>query len=423
VGLEIVLEDGIRAIQSTPLVSRGGRLLGMLSNHFRQQHRPDERALRWLDLLARMAADFIERSQAEEAVRTADRHKDEFLAMLAHELRNPLAPIHNGVQILKRSNGDGQATQPTLQILERQVDQMVRMVDDLLDVSRVSRGKIELRKETTDLSDAVIAAVEGARSTIDSLQHKLEVALPTQPTYIEGDLARLIQVVDNLLSNACKFTDRGGSIALKFERQNGQAVIRVRDSGIGIDRDQAERIFELFAQLDTSRERTAGGLGIGLTLVKSVVEMHGGTVEVHSAGRGHESEFVIRLPISQAVPKRRQVGIVEPKNHTPRRVLIVDDNRDGAQSLAVLLQMLGHHAHMAHDGLEALEAAERLRPDLVLLDIGLPKLSGYDACRRIHDQAWGKDVVLVAVTGYGQEADIRAYLALDKVLSALAPEQ
>jgi len=407
-GLDVILGDGIRGIQCTPMISRDGRLVGMLNNHFDTKHRPDDRTLNWLDVLARMAADFVERSQAEQALRAADRHKDEFLAMLAHELRNPLAPIRNAVHILRRADSDNQKTQPTLEMLDRQVKQMVRLVDDLLDVSRVSRGKIELRKERIELIDVVNRAVESTRSMIQSMEHELTVTVPAQSIYVDADLARLVQVVGNLLNNACKFMDKGGRISVTLERDETQAVIRVRDRGVGIAPGEVQRIFEIFTQLDTSRQRSVGGLGVGLTLVKSLVEMHGGVVEAHSEGPGHGSEFVIRLPIATEVPKRSEASVSEPLPTTDRRVLIVDDNRDGAESLATLLAMSGHHTHMVHDGLEALEAAERFRPDLVLLDIGIPKLNGYDACRRIRKQPWGKDMVVVAVTGYGQESDIRS---------------
>jgi len=437
-GLEVILADGVRAIQCTPMVSRDGRLVGMLNNHFTTPHRLDERTLNWLDLLARMAADFVERSQAEQALRAADRHKDEFLAMLAHELRNPLAPIRNAVHILRRAESDNQKIRPTLEMLDRQVNQMVRLVDDLLDVSRVSRGKIELRKERIELADVVNRAVESTRSMIQSMEHELTVTVPAQPIYVDADLARLVQVVGNLLNNACKFMDKGGRITITLERDEGQAFIRVRDRGVGIAPGEVRRIFEIFTQLDTSRQRSAGGLGVGLTLVKSLVEMHGGMVEAHSEGVGRGSEFVIRLPISAEAPTRTEASVSEPLPATDRRVLIVDDNRDGAESLATLLTMSGHHTQMVHDGLEALEAAERFRPDLVLLDIGIPKLNGYDACRRIRNQPWGKDMVVVAVTGYGQESDIRSsreagfdhhlikpvdFRSIAKVLAGLASRQ
>ena len=361
-GLDFILADGIRAIQCTPLVSRDGRLLGMLNNHYSSPHRPDEHALNWLDLLARMAADFIERSQAEQALRAADRHKDEFLAMLAHELRNPLAPIRNAVHILRRAGADNHKIQPTLEMLDRQVVQMVRLVDDLLDVSRVSRGKIELRKEHVELTDVVNRAVESMRSMIQNMDHELTVVVPPQPIWVDADLARLVQVVGNLVNNACKFMDRGGRLTIALEHEDGQAIIRVRDHGVGIAAGEIARIFDMFTQLETSRQRSAGGLGVGLTLVKILVAMHGGTVEAHSEGLGHGSEFLVRLPMSTGGSKQAEADASELRASADRMVLIVDDNRDGAESLATLLSMSGHQTRMVHDGLEALEAGSVSAP-------------------------------------------------------------
>jgi PAS domain S-box-containing protein len=295
--LEMILEEGIRAIQATPLVSREGVLLGVLANHFPAPHRPGERELRYVDVLARMAADLIERSQAEHALREADRRKDEFLAMLAHELRNPLAPMRNAVEILRLADGDGEVVQRAVELMDRQVRQMVRLVEDLLDVSRITRGRIELRRERIELGAAVEQAVEEIRPQVERRNQKLEVALPREPIHLLADTARLTQVIGNLLSNACKFTDRGGCIQLAVERDGGRAVVRVRDNGVGIAADQLQRIFDMFVQVDTSLERSVDGLGIGLTLVKSLVELHGGTVEVQSEGLGWGAEFVLRLPV------------------------------------------------------------------------------------------------------------------------------
>ena len=291
-------------------------------------------------------------------------------------------------------------------MMERQVGQMVRLVDDLLDVSRISRGKIELRKERIELASAVHHAVEAARPQCKSLNHTLTVALPPNPIFLNADPTRLAQVLGNLLSNACKYTDKGGQMSLTVEREGDQAVIRLRDNGIGIAADQLPRIFEMFVQIDTSLERSVSGLGIGLTLVKSLAEMHDGTVEACSAGVGQGSEFVVRLPIAVEPPEPPPAPIViEPTTAIPRRILVVDDNQDSATSLAELLELTGHKTHTAHDGLEAIEAAKSFRPDVVLLDIGLPKLNGYDACRKIREQPWGKGMVLIALTGWGQDED------------------
>ena len=292
------------------------------------------------------------------------------------------------------------------EMLERQVGHMARLVDDLLDMSRITRGKIELRKERVELAPIVDQAVEAVRSLYRNMNHELTVSLPTQPMHLDADPARLAQVVGNLLNNASKFTDKGGHVWLTIEQEGGQAVIRVKDNGIGIDAENLLRIFEMFAQVDTSLERSRDGLGIGLTLVKTLVEMHGGTVDVRSDGIGRGSEFTVRLPIlSDTSIRLSQPAVREPTPVVGRRILIVDDSEDGAESLAMLLQFSGHETHKAYDGVEAIEAAERLRPDAVLLDIGLPKLNGYEVCRRIRQEPWGKSLMLVALTGWGQEED------------------
>jgi signal transduction histidine kinase/ActR/RegA family two-component response regulator len=350
--------------------------------------------------------EIVERERAEEALREADRRKSEFMAMLAHELRNPLAPIRNALQILRLTPSDGKAGQPPMDMIERQVGQLVRLVDDLLDVSRISRGKIELRTERVELASVVDHAVEAARPHCESMGHELTVTLPPKPVNVNGDPIRLAQAVGNLLNNACKFTEKGGRIWLTLEREGEQATIRVRDNGIGIAADQRGHIFKMFAQVETSLERTHTGLGIGLTLVKTLVEMHGGTVEAGSAGVGQGSEFVVRLPILVETPKPPpESTVTAPTPTTARRILVVDDNADSAESLAMLLKLTGNETHTAYDGLQAVKAAATLRPDVVLLDIGLPKLDGYEAARKIREQPWSKGLVLVALTGWGQDED------------------
>jgi PAS domain S-box-containing protein len=361
--------------------------------------------------LATVSQDVTERRRMEDDLRSlaadlseAAHRKDEFLAMLAHELRNPLAPLSNAVQVLRRGGGDGDSVQSASEMLERQVKQMTRLVDDLLDMSRITSGKIELRKERVELAPIVEQAVEAARGLYASMNHELTVTAPAQPVHLEADPARLAQVLGNLLSNAAKFTDKGGHVWLTVERDGAQAAIRVRDTGIGITAEQRPRIFEMFVQVDTSLERSRDGLGIGLTLVKTLVEMHGGTVEARSEGLGRGSEFVVRLPaLGESRPPQPRVG--QPSPAVGRRILIVDDNEDGAESLALLLRLGGHETYTAHDGLDAVEAAERLRPQAVLLDIGLPGLNGYEVCRRLRQKPWGKDLMLVAVTGWGQDVD------------------
>lgn len=358
--------------------------------------------------VAVLFADVTERTRAEQALREADRRKDEFLAMLAHELRNPLAAIRNAVQILLRKEGDPKTVRSAGEILDRQVEHMVRQVDDLLDVSRISRGKIELRKEQVELTSVVKHAVETIRPLCDRLNHELITTLPFNRLYVAGDPVRLAQVVGNLLNNACKFTDKGGRIWLTVDEVGDQAVIRVRDTGIGLAADQLSRIFELFAQVDNSLERARDGLGLGLTLVKKLVEMHNGAVEAHSDGPGKGSEFIVRLPLLRDTPlaPTRQPENGEVKSTRSQRILVVDDNRDSANSLAMLLTVLGHTVDTAHDGIEAVEKAATFRGDVILLDIGMPRLNGYEAARRIREQRQ-KGLRLVALTGWGQEEDRR----------------
>jgi len=364
--------------------------------------------------LSLMGTDITDRKRLEQTLRNlaadlseADRRKTEFLAILSHELRNPLAPISNAVRALRSGRNHG-TIQSASEMLERQVGQMVRLVDDLLDMSRITRGKLELRKEQTELAPIVNQAVETLRALYKSTHRELTVTLPPDPVYLEADPARLAQVVGNLLNNAFKFTDKGGRVWLTIERESNQVVIRVRDDGIGIAAEQLPRLFEMFTQVDTSMERSRDGLGIGLTLVKTLVEMHGGTVEVHSDGLGRGSEFTVRLPTSDETLKPPpQPTVSETVPTLGRRVLVVDDNEDAAGSLAMLLELEGYQTLQAHDGVEAIEAAEHFRPDAVLLDVGLPRMNGYEVCRCIREQEWGKDVILVALTGWGQEADRR----------------
>jgi two-component system CheB/CheR fusion protein len=338
-------------------------------------------------------------------VKEADRRKNEFLAMLAHELRNPLAPIRNALNVMRLKGGDAESVRAASQMMERQVGLMVRLVDDLLDVSRIDQGRIELRKGRTELAAIVRQSVEAARSLVQAMQHDLTITLPSQPLHLDADPARLAQVVGNLLSNACKFTEKRGRIRLTVEQEGERAVVRVQDNGIGIAPEQLGRIFDMFMQVDTSLERSVSGLGVGLTLVKKLVEMHGGSVEAHSAGIGQGSEFVLRLPLREASELAPGPTASEPAPSAPRRILVVDDNRDAAESLALLLGITGNQTQTASDGFEAVEAARKFKPDLVLLDIGLPKLNGYEACRRIRKQAWSQGMRLVALTGWGQEED------------------
>jgi PAS domain S-box-containing protein len=344
----------------------------------------------------------------EEELRDADRRKDEFLAVLAHELRNPLAPIRTGLELMRLAADDPAAVEELRSTMDRQSQQMVRLIDDLLDVSRITRGTVELRKRRVELSAIIESAVETARPIIEEMGHRLSVDVPKQPIVLEADATRLAQVVSNLLNNAAKYMDRGGSIELVADRQQGVAVVTVKDSGIGIPTEMFDRIFDMFTQADGSLDRAHGGLGIGLTLVKRLVEMHGGSVEVRSAGRDQGSEFTVRLPavvglLSEPVENDGD----SPASTIKRRILVVDDNETAAEVLAMLLKALGNDVRTAFDGLTAIDLAEQFLPDIVLLDIGMPKLNGYETAQRIRQQSWGKDMVLAALTGWGQDEDRR----------------
>jgi len=339
----------------------------------------------------------------------ADRRKDEFLATLAHELRNPLAPLRNGLQILRLSGVNGSASEQTRSMMERQLTQMVRLVDDLLDVSRIRSGKVELHKQRVEIAVVVSNAVETSRPLIESCGQELAVRLPPEPVFVDADMIRLAQVFSNLLNNAAKYSERGGRIVLTVERPGSEAVVRVRDTGVGIPPEMLPRIFEMFTQVDRTLEKSHGGLGIGLTLVKRLVEMHGGSVEAHSEGPGKGSEFVVRLPVMPAAIHELKPPAEEgqPNSSGTCRILVADDNRDSADSLAVLLTIMGNEVRTANNGLTAVESAATFRPEVILMDIGMPKLNGYEACRRIRDQAWGKTIVIVACTGWGQDEDKR----------------
>ncbi len=343
----------------------------------------------------------------EEALRAADRRKDEFLATLAHELRNPLAPMHAALQVMRLADHDRTAVAQAREMMERQVRHMVRLVDDLLDVSRITRGKIDLRKQRVDLAAVVRTAVETSRPLIEAANHELTVTAPPHPIFVDGDPVRLAQVFLNLLNNAAKYTERGGRIVLTVERQGSDAVVSVKDTGVGIPPAMLSRIFELFMQVDRTLDKAQGGLGIGLTLVRRLVEMHGGSVEARSAGYGRGSEFIVRLPAVLIAAGEAEAASNKGSALPRRRILVVDDNRDSAVSLGMMLELMDNEVRTAHDGEEAVRAAEAFRPDVVLLDIGLPKLNGYEAAQCIRAEPWGRDMVLIAVTGWGQEEDRR----------------
>ena len=346
--------------------------------------------------------------QSTDQLRLMDTRKNEFLATLAHELRNPLAPIRNGLQLIKIAKGDPALIERTRQMMDLQLEQMVRLIDDLLDVGRISNDRIALDKQTTSLDKVIRQAVETSNPLILAQQHGLRIELPPHEIALDADGVRLTQVFANLLNNAAKYTPAHGNIAIKAEEHDGFAIVRVIDNGIGIPPEFLPQVFEMFMRVDTSLERAQGGLGIGLSLVKRLVEMHGGSVEATSRGPGLGSEFVVRLPLAEA---RAETSRAEPGEASaapaPRaqRILVVDDNQDAAATLALLLSLMGHETRTANDGIEALEVVEQFHPDVALLDIGMPKLNGYDTARRLRQDSWGREMLLVALSGWGQDAD------------------
>lgn len=339
----------------------------------------------------------------------AHRQKDEFIATLAHELRNPLAPMRNSVELMRRlqpAAPDGIVR--AREILERQLAQLARLVDDLLDVSRITSGKLELRRERASIETILQRALETSRPYIDGGAHAVTMSLPDTPLVVDGDVTRLSQVFSNLLNNAAKYSERARTIHLSALRDGTTVVVCVRDEGVGIAPDTLSHVFDLFMQVDHTLERSQGGLGIGLTLVKRLVELHGGSVDARSDGVGQGSEFSVRLPLDDA-------GTVAPRDDTlparrvpaPKRILVADDNIDAANSLAELLRLEGHYVQLASDGLQALEAAEATCPDVIFLDIGMPHLNGYETCERIRARPWSRHTILIALTGWGQLDDRR----------------
>lgn len=393
---------------------------------------------------SKIVRDVTERRRLEDNLRKlasdlseADRRKNEFLATLAHELRNPLAPMSNMLEVLKRAGNDGEVVKQAHETIERQLAQMVRLVDDLLDLNRITHDRLELRRSEVELATVIQQAVEVARPLIDAAGQKLTIDLPDEPIHLYADHARLAQVFGNLLNNSCKYTRTNGAISLRAERNgNDEVLVSVRDNGAGIPSDKIDSIFDMFMQVDRSSERSRDGLGIGLTLVKRLVEMHGGSIEARSDGEGQGSEFIVHLPIiSKSAVASLPAADLASKSSPQRRILIVDDNRDSADSLAMLFEINGNQTYLAHDGVEALEAIESHHPEVVLLDIGLPKLDGHEVCRRVREQPWGKDIVMIALTGWGQEDDRRKSeeagfnghlvkpVDYDKLLALLASEK
>jgi signal transduction histidine kinase len=374
-----------------------------------------------------LQSEVAERSRVERALKEADRHKDEFLAMLAHELRNPLAPILNAVQLMrKKPLGDPQLVW-SRDVIERQLTHLSRLVDDLLDVSRITRGKINLSREPVEVAGLVARAVETVQPLIAERAHQFTVDVPDEPIHVFGDPLRLTQALGNVLANAAKYTERQGRISLVARQSDGMVEIRVRDSGIGIPADLLPLIFDMFTQLNHETGRSQSGLGIGLALVRKLLDMHGGTVTASSEGDGMGSEFLIRLPViandlaratavggrhsngrdTSAVASTSANADARAPLQVRRRILVADDNSDALESLATLLELGGHEVFSAANGALALECAERHLPEVALLDIGMPKLDGYEVARRIRAQPWGRGITLVALTGWGQDSDRR----------------
>jgi signal transduction histidine kinase/CheY-like chemotaxis protein len=409
-----------RSLISVPLAAHGtwfGVLTFLYTSESSRRYTPDD--LPFAEEITRRAALALEnarlyrqaREQAE-ALREADRRKDIFLATLAHELRSPLAPIRNAAQVLKLVGGEDRDLEWARGVIERQVTHMTRLVDDLLDVSRITRGKVQLKREPIDAASVVVQAVESTRPMVELRQHRLEVSLPARPVRLEGDLTRLAQVIANLINNSCKYQDQGGRIWLTLGREGSEAVFRVKDAGKGISREMLPRVFDLFTQVDPTLDHSEGGLGIGLSLVKSLVELHGGRVEAHSAGPGEGSEFVVRLPaLDESAQVRAEVESPQrPREQAvvpSRRVLLVDDDRDTAETSAMLLKLWGQEVRVAYDGPSGLEAAKAFQPDVILLDIGLPGMSGYELARRLRAQPGLEKALFVATTGYGTHEDKR----------------
>ena len=352
--------------------------------------------------------DTTQRRRAEEAQREADRRKDEFLATLAHELRNPLAPIRNAATLLLRKGPADPQLKWSAEIINRQVRHMSRLLEDLLDVSRISRNRLELRREWIDLASAISSAVEASRPLIDEQHQELTVNLAAGPIYIDADPVRLAQVFSNLLNNAAKYTQAGGHLRLNAEVTGTGVTISVSDDGIGMAREMLPHLFEMFYQATPALQRSQGGLGVGLSLARGIVELHGGKIEARSAGLGRGSEFIVHLPVVRDAT-RPEVATAEeaPGPVKRRRLIVVDDVRDNADSLAEVLRVVGHEVHAVYDGRSALELAEELRPEVILLDIGMPDLDGLEVCRALRQQEWGRKLFIVALTGWGQESDRR----------------
>jgi len=348
--------------------------------------------------------------KAEASVREAAHRKDEFLATLAHELRNPLAPVRTGLQVLARSPSDAPTSARIREMMERQISQLVRLIDDLLDVSRISSGKVILRREHVDLRTVVEAALEASRPFVDAGRHELTVEWPDQKLWVDGDYSRLSQVVSNLVNNAAKYTPDSGRIVIQVSAEDSEAVVRVSDNGVGIPEEMLGQVFELFAQVNQTLDRAQGGLGIGLSLVRRLMELHGGTVQVESAGLGNGSTFTLRLPLLNGKPSAKPQEIAFSEHAGRRRglrMLVIDDNQDGADTLAMLLGLEGYETRTEYNGVAAIATAREFRPHVVFCDIGLPQMDGYEFAQRLRADPIHAAVTLIALTGWGSPEDKR----------------
>jgi PAS domain S-box-containing protein len=408
-GMHVLKACGIRALSCQPLLA-GDRLIGILSLASRSRDHFDADEEAFIETVGHYVTLAYERLHLLSELKAGDRRKDEFLATLAHELRNPLAPVRNAIQVLRLKGPPDPQLRWARDVIDRQVDYLTRLIDDLMDVSRITRDKLELRRQRVALNDVVSGAIESSRPLIEQSGHELIVTLPDQPVFLNGDLVRLAQVFLNLLNNAAKYTDRGGRIWVSATVTEDEAMVSIKDTGVGIAPEKLPRLFDLFFQVDLTLERARGGLGIGLSLVRRLVELHGGQVEVRSDGVGQGSEFIVRLPRlnEPAIVGAPALSAPDIAALTaPARLLVADDNRDSADSLAMLLRIHGNEVHTVYDGADAVDSAARLRPDAVLLDIGMPRLNGYDACRQIRNSAEGREMLVIAMTGWGQDHDRR----------------
>ncbi len=416
----------VRSYLAVPVISRSGEVMGGLFFGHPEADRFTERSEQLAVGVAAQATvamdnarlydaaqrEIASRERAEAALRETDQRKDDFLATLAHELRNPLAPIRQATMISMTAGASDEQKRWSHEVITRQVRHMSMLLDDLLDISRITRGTLELRTEIADLAAVVDVAIETSRPIIDSKNHSLQLDLPAEPTHFAADPMRLAQVLSNLLTNAAKYTDPHGTIVIRATADDRNVEISVTDSGVGLTQEALSAVFNMFSQVRSTQDRSEGGLGIGLALSKGVVELHGGTIEAHSAGLGKGSEFIVRIPRRSATGSLQSTTTAMPPPQThKRRVLIADDNRDAAESLSMLLQIDGHSVTVAYDGQQALESIETSRPEVALLDVGMPELDGYEVARRVRLDARIRNTLLIAVTGWGQESDKARALA------------